>query len=259
MNVENLQRKFARMGARVKVERSERLAIDVRRDRDGEFFAVSLPGRSEPFVDAQDIQPRDRHLLLVAREDRGEVTHKFLCGHDERAWFVAAVPGGAATSVRAAKDALKPAVVRAQESNQHVRSQDRNRRHNTAFIRQGEWFFLPDEQVRVPEWLILRHEPIQRSGGKPHMAELAFRGGGEIVYVDAAGRNLLGPAQYRKLLSRSPERARAFAQRVRNAGMWVKGRISHPDHKTIVLRGWHRVVMNAEREAPSMRFVQFID
>ncbi|MFO0960881.1 MAG: hypothetical protein U0800_26160 [Isosphaeraceae bacterium] len=34
-----------------------------------------------------DVQPADRHLLLMFRE--GEQKSKFLCGHDER-WFVAA-------------------------------------------------------------------------------------------------------------------------------------------------------------------------
>jgi hypothetical protein len=27
---------------------------------------------------------------------------------------------------------------------------------------------------------------------------------------------------------------------------FAKGRVSHRDHKTLVLRSWHRVVMNAE-------------
>lgn len=258
MNPDNLQRKFARMGARVKLESSSRLSIDIRRDRRGEFFSVGVPDNEEPFVDAQDVRPAERHLLLVAREDRGAVTHKFLCGHDERSWFLAAVPGGHATSVRAAKDALKPPAVRAVEHRQHVRIKDRNRRHNAAFIRQGEWFFLPDPDVRVREWMILRDEPIQRSGGKPHIAEEAFRGGGEIVYVGARQR-VLSAVQYGALLARHPEQAKRFSQRVRGAAMWVRGRISHPDHQTIVLRGWHQVVMNAEHAAPSMRFVQFID
>ena len=41
---------------------------------------------------------------------------KFLCGHDERHWFVAGVPERAPVSnVVTAMEALKPDVVRAQE------------------------------------------------------------------------------------------------------------------------------------------------
>ena len=32
----------------------------------------------------------------------------------------------------------------------------------------------------------------------------------------------------------------------RNAAAYVRGRISHPDHKTIVLDDWHRVYLNSE-------------
>ena len=39
----------------------------------------------------------------------------------------------------------------------------------------------------------------------------------------------------------------------RNMQVMVKGRISHPDHKTILLRGWHMVVMNTENQSDAMR------
>ena len=45
----------------------------------------------------------------------------------------------------------------------------------------------------------------------------------------------------------------------RNAAVYVRGRISHPDHKTIILDGWHRVLMNTENEAPGNRHVVFLD
>ena len=46
---------------------------------------------------------------------------------------------------------------------------------------------------------------------------------------------------------------------VRNPEAYVKGAISHPDHKTIVLQVWHRVVMNTERQSQAMRHVVFLD
>jgi len=45
----------------------------------------------------------------------------------------------------------------------------------------------------------------------------------------------------------------------RNAGVYVRGRIRHPDHATIRLHGWHRVLMNTESQAKAMRSVAFLD
>jgi hypothetical protein len=45
----------------------------------------------------------------------------------------------------------------------------------------------------------------------------------------------------------------------RNSGVYVRGRVSHPDHRTIHLNGWHQVVMNTETQAPAMRNVAFLD
>jgi hypothetical protein len=39
----------------------------------------------------------------------------------------------------------------------------------------------------------------------------------------------------------------------------VHGRVWHPDHKTVVLEGWHRVLMNTENQAPGARAVVFLD
>ena len=46
---------------------------------------------------------------------------------------------------------------------------------------------------------------------------------------------------------------------IMNASVLVKGRISHPDHKTITLRGWHEVQMNTEHQSVAMRNVAFLD
>ena len=45
----------------------------------------------------------------------------------------------------------------------------------------------------------------------------------------------------------------------RNPGVYVRGRIRHPDHATITLHGWHQVVMNTENESQAMRNVAFLD
>ena len=41
--------------------------------------------------------------------------------------------------------------------------------------------------------------------------------------------------------------------------MFVRGKIRHPDHKTIVLGEWRQVLMNTETQSLAMRHVAFID
>ena len=45
----------------------------------------------------------------------------------------------------------------------------------------------------------------------------------------------------------------------RNARAYVKGKISHPDHKTIELYVWHMVVMNTEGQSEAKQNVVFLD
>jgi hypothetical protein len=44
-----------------------------------------------------------------------------------------------------------------------------------------------------------------------------------------------------------------------NAQAYACGKVRHPDHKTIRLDVWHRVLMNTENEAPAMRHLVFLD
>src|SRR5207253_6043381 len=39
----------------------------------------------------------------------------------------------------------------------------------------------------------------------------------------------------------------------RDALVYVRGEITHPDHRTICLEGWHRVLMNTENRSMAMR------
>jgi hypothetical protein len=45
----------------------------------------------------------------------------------------------------------------------------------------------------------------------------------------------------------------------RNPGVFVKGRIRHADHATIMLNGWHQVLMNTEAQSKAMKNVAFLD
>jgi len=269
MNDLLLQEKFDRMGARLRVgplegrDRRRReglpLLLDVRKDGAGEFFDVRVRSAGVE-VDVLDVRRREQHLLLRARHD-GE-QHLYLCGHDERHWFVAAVPPRpGVASVATAIEALKPPEVLEAQSRQCVNGKDRRRRKNAAYRRQGEWFFLPAPAVKVDRKLILHNEPLSRgNGSKPHWAEFCYRLGGETVYVCAQHPAGLSTAAYTRLLASKPA-AKNWNWRVmrRNPEVYVKGHISHDDHKTINLFVWHKVLMNTEREAPAMRHVVFLD
>jgi hypothetical protein len=122
--------------------------LDVEKDDNGQFFEILLrPDRAEQVrLAVLDIAPKARHLLLQAKW--GNESAKYLCGHDERFWFAAAVPESAhASSVVAAQEALKPDAVSDSQLRHQVKAKHRNRRKNAGFIRQGEWFFVPQGQT----------------------------------------------------------------------------------------------------------------
>ena len=250
-----------RQGARAWVSPAD-FAVDIRRDNAGEFFELHVPTHLSETLDVSvmQVEPKQRHLLLFVRK-QGEKPHldRFLCGHDEREWFVAAVPGGA-SSVRQAMDALQPKDVRDALTRNHVSSRKRYARKNRAFRRQGEWFFVPEAALAVNEKLVLRNEPLRRGSGKPHLVEEIFRSGGETVHVCDRYPNGLTPDEYRGVIQRNPNAVR-WRWRVmsRNPGVYARGTVRHSDHATITLPFWHRVVMNTETQSRTMANVAFLD
>jgi hypothetical protein len=191
----------------------------------------------------------------MSRDGGGK--HRFLLGHDERHWFVAGIPETTPVSrVRDAKQALKPDLVL--KSERGLRAKYRDRRSNAAFIRQGEWFFVPAPDVRVERLLVLRNEPIARGGGKPHVCEEVYRFGGETVYVSRGAPNGLTEEGYRALSEVERNRWNWRIMR-RNPKVFVRGRVRHLDHKTVMLDGWHEVLSNTENLSHAMRNVAFLD
>jgi hypothetical protein len=268
MDTKLLNSKFSRIGARLKgADRPTRrnrmagvISLDVQTDRNGEFFEITAQPGTDAEIAVLDVQPDDHHLLLLVRE--GKDKHKFLCGHDERHWFVAGIPETAPVgTVRQAKEALKPADVLSAQNRVGLRAKRRNRRKNAAFVRQGEWFFLPAGEMPVDEKLVLRHEPLTRGNrAKPHWAEFCYRTGGETVYVCSRYPSGVTGAQYKGILAGSPK-AKGWRWQTmrRNPSVYVRGTIRHADHQTIVLHGWHRVLMNTEAQSKAMRHVAFLD
>ena len=158
-------------------------------------------------------------------------------------------------------EALQPSEVRAAVGRKVRRAKNRLRRRNEAFVRQGEWFFVPAPELSVNPKLVLRDEPISRGrGGKPHMYQFLYRTGGDLVYV--CRRRPLGVpvGEYILLLDSNPDAKHwNWSRMMRNPEAYARGRVWHPDHKTVVLDGWHRVLMNTENQVPGARAVFFLD
>ena len=277
----NLDRYFSRMGARVKVmdteptpirgrwmsarstEQPPQIVIDIRRDKHGEFFEIrTLPG-SHQEIHVLNAQPREKHLVLLSRQFDAQggvlAKQKFLCGRDEKHWFVAAIPESEPVStVASAKIALKPEEVRTREQALGISRKASFRRKNVAFVRQGEWFFVPATKVSASPLLILWNEPLSRgNGSKPHMVEQCYRGGGETVYVSAKYPLGISAGEYNRLPEH--ERKLGFRMMKRDANVYVRGEVRHPDHETITLNGWHRVLMNTENRSIALRYLAFLD
>jgi hypothetical protein len=262
MNSETIANQFARMGARFRVVRQAtsrpgaNYALDIRADRRGQYFELSTLVSSLEYAVLQ-VQPQDRHLVLLVKN--AQVKDRFLCGHDEREWFVAAVPGHA-TTVAQAREALKPQPIRLAETLFGLRARERTRRRNAVSIRQGEWFFVPVPAMVVKPSLIFRNEPIRRGAGKPHFVAEVYRTGGEMVYVCPRHPNGLSEAAYQALLGRKPSaKAWGWTRMRRNAGVFARGAVRHPDHATITLSCWHQVLMNTETQSRTMANVAFLD
>jgi hypothetical protein len=186
---------------------------------------------------------------------------------------VAGLPASARVStVHQALDALKPPAVQALE-----RPRSRKHRWRPLWRRQGEWFFVPNPELVVDSALVLRHEPLLAGPlATPHVAEEAVRLGGESVYLlryfpgdlylEWARQHRLDPGEpltaeaRNRLLEALPEARRwSWDVRRRDADVYVSGRVCHPDHATVVLRGWHQVFLNTEeRSGPGGR-VMFLD
>jgi hypothetical protein len=245
-----LERHFAAIGARLEIRRGPAAAdytLDVVSDRQGEYF--ELRGSRLDDLVVQHVDKRGRHILVRGSEhhhgSKARVS-RFLCGHDERHWFVAGI-GEAAATVRDAKLSLAPAAIR----DAVARERHRDRRRNSLFTRQGEWFFvpasLPARETRFP---IHRNEPITRGRGKPHWCEELVRHGGRTVRLHM-GREI-GDAEFAVLIAKNSNLS--YRIMTRDAEVYVRGRVRHSDHATIHLHGWHRVYLNGEATSDRVVF-----
>ncbi len=262
--------KFNTMGARIRLNVAEgnALRIDIQEDRNGQYFDII----ADRHLQVLDVDPKDKHLVLMTRLPDG-AKPKFLCGFDEQGWFAAALPepqhvrwhAGEKPTLRrgisdiaSAKASLKPPEVVEREQGKKIKKRKRGKRVNDASKRQGEWFFLPENSLNVEKDLILKNEPIQMGGRRQHNCEELFRQGGESVWVNRNNPNGLSNENYMEMDPK--DRAKGhFRRMVRDASVFARGRISAPDHKTLLLIGWHKVVPNTENRAVHGARVAFLD
>jgi hypothetical protein len=276
----NLEKAFSRMKAKVQIKQGPRAPIRGRRGRviarsrdenysvnvrDGKFiFDLGATGGK---VTIQDSDTKDRHILINVQrevEDRKEVkpgvfevtrkrtvNDKWLCGHDERDWFVAAAQG---INIWEAKQNLKPNEVKARELG--VKMKNRQKRKNEAFRRQGEWFFVKADEKLIPQNPIIHYdEPMSRpGGGKPHIVQEVFRLGGTTVW--SKGDRVVTDKEYQYMNSAEKY---GFMQRQANATVFCRGYVKHPDHDTIILDTWHHIFMNGEKRDRSGATMMFLD
>lgn len=258
-----LEKRFQEMGTRVsffETNRPERLSVHILRDRKSEYFGI-LAG-SDYTLEVIDFRPKMKHLLLLARNEAKGSKDKFLCGYEERHWFVAAVPEDRGVSnVLTAMEALKPELVAERQHVLKLGQSERLMRKNRAFVRQGEWFFVPVPTFDPGKAMIRTWEPLSRgTGSKPHLAEQAVRHRGELVYVCQHYPFGVTEDEYKRILSdREQARNYDWNTMLRNPDVYVRGRVKHKDHATVFLDGWHRVLMNTEHRSRAMSHVAFLD
>jgi hypothetical protein len=264
VDIPALEKQFARIGATVVVRPMPRARswrpnprlYDVNvitSQREGEHFVISAAPEA-PAIRVLNADPDGRHLLLhVAGDEGGE---RFLCGHDERHWFAAAVADRVST-VRDAKRSLLPKELR----DAGLSDRTISTRHNDTFKRQGEWFFVPIHEgllrARGQFGTVLKDEPLLRNrNAKPHLCSEVVRfGGTPVVLYRGTEYTLKAWDDFLAALRASGERLIGRVLNVvKDPEVYVRGQVRHPDHATLVLRGWHRVHANAEMRSENLSF-----
>lgn len=268
----HLKLTFRRMGADLNIvdaqtRRAPIFAIDVKDQSNTKpgYFEITGRDLGKEDIKILEVDPEKRHLLLAWYERESGKDQKFLCGHDERHWFAAAVPDDQKSPVKTIDDAmqaLKPEQVKDRERKVGLKGDEKQRRWNPAWKRQGEWFFVPLwNTMSFKKAPILKNEPIQRGRAKPHICEYMVRQGGERVMVCDDYPNGISLKEHEKICKKEPKkRFLKWRQMTRDARVFARGRITHPDHDTLHLSHvWHEVLMNRENEAPSMKHLRFLD
>jgi hypothetical protein len=163
-----------------------------------------------------------RTKVLVERKTPSETRH-FLCGVDERNHpFIAQLPG-AATSIRAAHELLKPPELRDMRVKGHGKNYKSKKGNGTA-TRQGEWFFVKASEEEVAKI----EEVVAKSGSKKRVS---LGGRGKPHTVD----------ERVELRAWEGKHGRRW-----EAAVYCRGKVKHVEHDTLDFPYWMRVYRNLE-------------
>jgi hypothetical protein len=184
--------------------------VDRVRFRDGRYLpAVLSPG--------EKVLGKTDTYWEVERRTDGSL-RRFLCGMDETHLFVAQFAAG--ETVADAHAALRPPEVDGAE-----------RRAPGETVRQGEWFFIPleaGEREALEAYLrrtprAIRNRAPVGAGQKPHVAD-------QVVLREVVGGWT----------------GRRWRRAVGLLRAYARGSVRHPDHASLHLDSWRRVVRNQE-------------
>lgn len=238
--------------------------LDVKGPIGKQFFEVKLGEDMELVV--LDSNKKEAAILVMLKDHQArhgyQNVSKLLLGHDDRQLYVAAVPLST-RDVSNAKDRLKPRRVVEAEREAGVKTKDKNRHKTKAWKRQGDFFFVPAPEFDVESsWKnkIHLHEPINQRGGRAHIVEELYRIGGESGYAN--GNRWISVDAYHDLPAAEKK---TWRWAPRNPRAYARGRVTHPEHPTCILNGWHEICPNTEAAArdisgrPVWRNMAFVD
>lgn len=196
--------------------------LDIEPDHGQLVLMVAEPERT---FQVREWNARKRKHVFRLHKTTGVMT-KYLVGLDERSYFMAPLSDRSATTVGDAHRTLK---------RPELRDLEARRSRPGRIVRQGEWFFIPaseNEKSEIHDLVRRRHLRVDKKArvgrlalGKPHVAD-------EVVYVPAPGDD----GRIRELV-------------------FARGAVRHPDHRTVHLCDWHRVLSNTEDRKTSSRWI----
>jgi len=155
---------------------------------------------------------------------------RYLMGRDERQLFIARLPA-AITTVKEAHRSLKGAEVTFAEGKARGRT-----------IRQGEWFFI---NITEAERRAI-HEAIRKNRASVEH-KVAIR-------RDLAGADPAKPHTADELI-RLPGNPLGGGFAVNSVEIFVRGKVRHADHETVVFKEWRKVIRNAETGGGNGRWI----
>lgn len=261
---QEIESSFDKIGAQVRIRplgrgvphrRNRPLIIDVVSEEKAEHFDIQLDDRVR--LEALDVRPRERHLVLSASNATGE--DRFLCGHDEFHWFAAALPHVPnLDTVAAAGESLKPDLVIKRERRKR---RGKHSRKSDVVMRQGEWFFIPWAHARINRAEVeCNGRLIRGPGSKPHQCEFLYEAGEREYECDRYPKLAFFESEYQTIL-KTRRKARLWNWRPIpfNPDIYVKGWITHSDHSPLYLDVWHRVELNKENTRMAMSRLIYVD